>query len=982
MGLLDRFRAQPRWKHSSPAIRLAAVEELPLDQQDILVAIAREDRDAGVRIAAVRKVLAPSVVADIAASDGEARVREEATGLLVDLACGEFEGTEVAESLAALSGLSDPKHILAVARGAAAEGVARAALTRLTDAGALGSVARRSTHGAVRLEALGRIADETELTAVAIRSEYKDVTAAAVERLSSRDRLEEIAARGKNKTAAKRARARVREIDEAEAAAAAKVKAAPVPTSEEVQATERRRRAADWCRRLEAQVGGDLDEAEASLAEAERVWTGLAIEDEALAARFAAATAAVRDAMSAHMADRAERTRRALATADAVAARRALCETVDGVAGEDAPARLDEARTAFAALPECPDEAEAARWTRRFTDALRAAEARHRSLLAQRARREQATRVCAGIEELAASADLPRGREVQAIRRAWNELTASGFDDAALAARFKAAEETLQSREGEARAQREREQQETLTRLQALCAEAEAAAAAPDLTLKSGEKILRDVRAALDAAVPLPTRQDHEQVTERLQAAMAVMFPRVQQLRDMDDWQRWANAGVQEELCRQVEQLVAVEDLAAAARQLREAQARWKAVATAPRDQSQALWNRFKAASDAVRAKCDVYFAQVATDQAANQARKEALCQQAEALSLSTDWIKTAEAIKAIQAEWKGVGPAPRAQEKALWDRFHAACDAFFTRRREDLGKRKEEWAANLARKEAICEQAETIAGTTEWQKGVEEIKRLQAEWKTIGPVRKARADAIWQRFRAACDRFFERYQQRDQLAVSAVVADAEGVVQEFEALLPAQGVPASAEGGEASAPDGGGAVPDPPEDLAAKTADMRARWLAVAASLPRERALRLGDRYTRAVTRLVEAWPASFAGTDWDPEANLRRMEELCVQVEQLLAPETSQGTGAPVVEDESPASLLARQLREALATNTIAGKTDDSPRLKAASEDLRAAQAAWRKIGPVPEAASRALNARFQKACTRASEKIDQRRRGLAAR
>jgi hypothetical protein len=166
---------------------------------------------------------------------------------------------------------------------------------------------------------------------------------------------------------------------------------------------------------------------------------------------------------------------------------------------------------------------------------------------------------------------------------------------------------------------------------------------------------------------------------------------------------------------------------------------------------------------------------------------------------------------------------------------------------------------------------------------------------------------------------------------------------------------------------------------------DLRARWVAVAASLPRDRALRMADRYAKAVTRLVEAWPASFVGTDWDPDANLRKMEDLCVQVEQLLQEPVAApaGPGEPDEPDEeSPATLLARQLREALATNTIAGRQDDSPRWKAAAEELRNAQAAWRRIGPVPDAAARSLNVRFQKACARAAEKIEQRKRGAVAR
>lgn len=973
MGLLDRFRAQPRWKNSNPAVRTAAVEELPLDQQDILVAIARDDRDAGVRIAALKKVIAPETIAAIARTDADERVKEQATSLLLDLALGAFEGTDPAESLAALNGLSEQRHVLAVARDASQERVALAAVERLQEAGTFGSAARRSVHGAVRLAALSRLNDEAEIAAVALRSEFKDVSAAAVERLASRARLEEVASRAKNKTAAKRARVRVRELEVAAAAAqAAQADVPPQPSPAEIEAARRERTARQLCERLEALTGTGLDEGEAALAEVERAWQALDLPADApLAARFQAARDRVGAALSEHAAEREERARRVQAVAESVSARRALCQTVDAIAGEETPARLDEARAAWNALAECPDADEAARWARRFEDAWRAAEARYKGLLAQRARREKAAQICDEIERLAGTAVFPKARgEWQALRRGWNELTASGVDDAALAARFTAADETLRQREAEAREQRARAQQENLARVQKVCAEVEAAAAAPDLTLKGAERAVRDARAALDANAPLPSREDHDQIAQRLQAAMATLFPRVQELRDMDDWQRWANAGVQEELCQRVEKLIEVEDLAVAARQLREAQARWKEVATAPRDQSQALWTRFKTACDAVRARCDTYFAQIAQEQAGNQARKEALCQQAEELSGASDWVKTAEAVKALQAEWKSVGPAPRAQEKALWERFHAACDTFFTRRRADLQQRKEEWAANLEKKEALCVQAEAVAETTEWQKGLEEIKRLQAEWKTVGPVRKTRADAIWQRFRAACDRFFERYGQRDQLAATAVIADAEAVLQEFEALVPAE-------------TDGQGEATPAPEGLRERVADLRSRWITLVGGVPRDRALRLGDRYTRTVTRLVEAWPAAFTGTDWDPEANLRRMEELCVEVEQLLAQETNAAPPAAAGgEAESPATLLAKQLREALATNTIAGRQDDSARWKAAAEQLRAAQAAWKRVGPVPEAAARSLNGRFQKACTRATEKIDQRRRGVVAR
>ncbi|HSJ97101.1 MAG TPA: DUF349 domain-containing protein, partial [Myxococcota bacterium] len=626
--------------------------------------------------------------------------------------------------------------------------------------------------------------------------------------------------------------------------------------------------------------------------------------------------------------------------------------------------RLAEAREAWAALVPLADAGESERWQQRFEDACRASEARYRAIVEHRERREKATGICDAMARAAETAVFPQGRgEWQSLRRAWNALAAVGFEDQALAARFTEADARLREKEAEARERRMQEQQANLARCQKLCADLEEEIVSPSLTLKAAERALRQARAALDEERTLPSRQDQDAVNQRLKEILGTLFRRVQELRDLDEWQRWANAGVQEELCRRVEGLMEIEDLALVARQLREAQAEWKQVAVAPRDQSQVLWNRFKAASDAARARCEVYFAARAEEQAASEARKQALCEQAEALSTSNDWVRTAEAIQKLQAEWKAVGPAPRSAEKPLWERFHAACDAFFTRRREDLRQRKEEWAVNLERKEALCARAEAIAETTEWAAGIEEIKRLQAEWKTIGTVRRTKADAVWQRFRAACDLFFERYQHRDQAAYAAAQVEAEALLAEVEGLAPA---------------DGSSAETAAPEDLPRQVAAWRSRWVTLLGAVPRERAQRMGERWSRALARLVDAWPAAFAGTDLDPEANVREMEELCVQVESLVAAEATRPAGAAEAEDHSPATLLARQLREALATNTIAGRPDETARWKAAAEQVRQAQAAWKRIGPVPEATNRSLTARFQRAVQRVQDQRDQLRRG----
>jgi hypothetical protein len=238
-------------------------------------------------------------------------------------------------------------------------------------------------------------------------------------------------------------------------------------------------------------------------------------------------------------------------------------------------------------------------------------------------------------------------------------------------------------------------------------------------------------------------------------------------------------------------------------------------------------------------------------------------------------------------------------------------------------------------------------------------MRQLQAEWKTVGPVRKSKSEAVWQRFRTACDRFFDRYKHRDQVELAAKAAPRDGVVRELEALV-ANG-----------APDAAGA--EPPDGLYEVIRAARAKW-AQAPELPRHMQMDLAARYHQALGALVSMWPAAFSGTDLDPEMTRKRMEKLVAKVEECL-----NGAGStPGAEREmSPTERLAQQLRERLATNTITGgrsAENEEARWRAAEQDVRSAQAQWMRLGPVPADVAGPLNERFQRACRRF---YDQRKR-----
>ena len=206
-----------------------------------------------------------------------------------------------------------------------------------------------------------------------------------------------------------------------------------------------------------------------------------------------------------------------------------------------------------------------------------------------------------------------------------------------------------------------------------------------------------------------------------------------------------------------------------AARELHDIQERWKTAAEAPRAQAQTLWHRYRQAADPIQAKAREFFAARAAEREANLKIKLALCERAEALADSTDWIKTAEEMKKLQAEWQASGPVPRPETRVVWKRFRDACDRFFTRRNEDLAQRKEVWSVNQAKKEALCARAEELAQSRDWDKAASELRRLQAEWKNVGPVRRTKSEALWQRFRAAADHVLRPLQapRRDRSRVA-----------------------------------------------------------------------------------------------------------------------------------------------------------------------------------------------------------------------
>ncbi len=231
------------------------------------------------------------------------------------------------------------------------------------------------------------------------------------------------------------------------------------------------------------------------------------------------------------------------------------------------------------------------------------------------------------------------------------------------------------------------------------------------------------------------------------------------ELRDLD-LKRNYEAKVQ--LCEAAEALAEESSVVAAFRKLQELHEQWREIGPVASEYKESIWERFKEASSRINKAHQDYFEGIKAEQKRNLDLKTELCVKAEELSTSVittrkEWNKASEKLIEIQKVWKTIGFAPRKENTKIYERFRAACDKFFEVKRNFYEGIKNEMEHNLQLKLEICEAAEALKESEQWKKSADELIALQKQWKEIGPVARKHADAVWKRFRAACDYFFER---------------------------------------------------------------------------------------------------------------------------------------------------------------------------------------------------------------------------------
>ena len=271
--------------------------------------------------------------------------------------------------------------------------------------------------------------------------------------------------------------------------------------------------------------------------------------------------------------------------------------------------------------------------------------------------------------------------------------------------------------------------------------------------------VFRDIQDRWRATGPVPATAFRD-INSTYQFNVERFYDKVKINRELRDLDFQKNLEAKEKFCEAAEKLSENENIVAAFNELQKLHEQWKEFGPVAKEFRDSIWARFQAATAVINKRYQAHFEELKDKQKENLAAKEALCVKVEEIAArevktSDEWNAFAKEIEAIQAEWRKIGFATKKENQKIYDRFRAACDAFYGRKREYYSQYRGEMDGNVEKKMELIRLAEELKSSTEWKKATEQFIALQKQWKEIGAVPRKKSEQLWKRFRGACDEFF-----------------------------------------------------------------------------------------------------------------------------------------------------------------------------------------------------------------------------------
>ena len=365
---------------------------------------------------------------------------------------------------------------------------------------------------------------------------------------------------------------------------------------------------------------------------------------------------------------------------------------------------------------------------------------------------------------------MSRSKELEAIKSAFYKLLSKlkGESDGESRAEndpfevveqnFKAIYSDYKRERAEYMSRLEAEREESLKKKKAIIEELKALVEGQE-DVSSQFTVFRELQNRWREAGPVPV-QSYRDINDTYQYYVEKFYDMVKINRDLRDLDFKKNLEAKEAFCAAAEKLAENENVVNAFHELQKLHEQWKEYGPVAKEKREEIWDRFKAATSVINKKYQAHFEGLKAQQEDNLEKKKVLCEKLEEIAEreiknTADWNQLSKEIESLQAEWRTIGFATKKENQKIYDRFRAACDKFFERKREHYTTIKDSMSANLEKKQAIIAQAEALKSSTEWKKTADQLIALQKQWKEIGAVPRKKSEQLWKRFRAACDEFF-----------------------------------------------------------------------------------------------------------------------------------------------------------------------------------------------------------------------------------
>lgn len=245
----------------------------------------------------------------------------------------------------------------------------------------------------------------------------------------------------------------------------------------------------------------------------------------------------------------------------------------------------------------------------------------------------------------------------------------------------------------------------------------------------------------------------------------------VRQMDDLDaaiakliDWQSYAVLPKKEALVDSMQQLIGLNvPPDALAVKIKKLQSEWKELQQSGKSEDETLWQKFKAFGDEAYEPCKSYFNDLAVVRQANLVKRQGVIDQLVVFDASYDWEKAdwkvvENVLRTARKEFRDHVPVERAANEPVSAAFDAVADAIFARISAERDK-------NKIAKEQLIVQVKALEDSSDIQQAINGVKRLQAQWKTIGQCHYRDNNALWKSFRQSCDIVFSRKNEQDNAA-------------------------------------------------------------------------------------------------------------------------------------------------------------------------------------------------------------------------